>query len=85
LLDTNPGLEYTCTRIIIINGGVVKAKVTLTLDAALWEKFRIQAIREKTSGSAIIDRLMLEYLGAKAQRGQRARATTQKRKPGRMT
>jgi hypothetical protein len=40
----------------------VKTKVTLTLDPATWENFRIQAIREKTSGSAIIDRLMAEYI-----------------------
>lgn len=40
----------------------MKAKVTLTLDATLWERFRIKAIREKTSGSAIIDRLMAGYL-----------------------
>jgi hypothetical protein len=40
----------------------MKARVNLTLDAALWERFRIRAIQEKTSGSATIDRLMGEYL-----------------------
>jgi hypothetical protein len=61
----------------------MKTKVTLTLDGALWEKFRIRAIREKTSGSAIIDRLMAGYLDAGAARGQGAshkRAKTRNRR-----
>lgn len=41
----------------------MKTKVTLTLEGATWERFRIRAIQEKTSGSAIIDRLMGAYLG----------------------
>jgi hypothetical protein len=33
------------------------------LNEDLWERFRIQAIREETSGSAILERLMAGYLG----------------------
>ena len=64
----------------------MKARVNLTLDAALWERFRIRAIQEKTSGSATIDKLMGEYLeratdaqeSRRAARGQRKnRATAQ--------
>jgi len=42
---------------------LTKARVNLTLDAVTWEKFRLRAIQEHTSRSAIIDRLMLKYLG----------------------
>jgi hypothetical protein len=41
----------------------MKKPVNVTLDEDLWERFRIQAIREKTSGSAILERLMAGYLG----------------------
>ena len=41
----------------------MKKQVNVTLDEDLWERFRIQAIREKTSGSAILERLMAGYLG----------------------
>jgi hypothetical protein len=41
----------------------MKKQVNVTLDENLWERFRIQAIREKTSGSAILERLMAGYLG----------------------
>lgn len=44
----------------------MKVKVTTTLDGELWERFRIQAIREKTSGAAIIEQLMAGYLGESA-------------------
>jgi hypothetical protein len=46
----------------------MKAKVTLTLDRQIWEKFRVRAIRERTSGSAIIEHLMEEYLERGRQR-----------------
>lgn len=40
----------------------MKVKVTTTLNADLWERFRIQAIREKRSAAAILDLLMAGYL-----------------------
>ncbi len=43
-------------------GGAKKVKVTITLQEPIWEKLRIQAIKEKTSASAIIDRLAAEYI-----------------------
>ncbi|HEV8341585.1 MAG TPA: hypothetical protein VGR30_04355 [Candidatus Binatia bacterium] len=47
---------YMYMRILITGGAKMKVRVNLTLDDATWEKFRIRAIQEKTSGSAIIDR-----------------------------
>jgi hypothetical protein len=44
----------------------MKKPVNVTFDEDLWERFRIQAIREKTSGSAILERLMAGYLGESA-------------------
>jgi len=44
----------------------MKKQVNVTLDEDLWERFRIQAIREKTSGSAILESLMAGYLGESA-------------------
>ena len=41
----------------------MKKPVNLRLDVDLWERFRIRAIQEKTSGSAIVERLMGAYLG----------------------
>jgi hypothetical protein len=41
----------------------MKRQVNVTLEENLWERFRIQAIREKTSGSAILEKLMAGYLG----------------------
>jgi len=43
-------------------GRAKKVKVTITLQEPLWEKLRIQSIREKTSASEIIDRIAAEYL-----------------------
>jgi hypothetical protein len=68
----------------------MKTKVTLTLDDAVWERFRIRAIQEKTSGSAIMDRLMEAYLGdsaypargRKPAQGKRAHAKTAKAASG---
>ena len=44
----------------------MKKSVNVTLDEDLWERFRIQAIREKTSGSANLEKLMAGYLGEPA-------------------
>jgi hypothetical protein len=71
---------------ILRNGGYMKAKVTTTLDADLWERFRIQAIREKVSAAAIFERLMAGYLGESSYpsrsrghaQGKRAHAKTAK-------
>jgi hypothetical protein len=41
----------------------MKKPVNMTIDEDLWERFRIRAIHEKTSGSAIVERLMEAYLG----------------------
>jgi predicted CopG family antitoxin len=40
----------------------MKVKVTITLDDGRWQRLRIQALKEKTSASEIIDRLIAEYL-----------------------
>jgi hypothetical protein len=41
----------------------MKKPVNLRLDVDLWERFRIRAIQEKTSGSAIVEKFMRNYLG----------------------
>ena len=40
----------------------MKVKVTITLDDRHWQRLRMQALKEKTSASAIIDRLIADYL-----------------------
>jgi len=40
----------------------MKVKVTITLDDKSWQRLRMQALKEKTSASAIIDRLVAGYL-----------------------
>ena len=40
----------------------MKVKVTITLDSKNWQRLRMQALREKTSASAILDKLTAEYL-----------------------
>jgi hypothetical protein len=40
----------------------MKVKVTLTLEDKGWQRLRMQALREKTSASAIIDKLIDGYL-----------------------
>jgi len=40
----------------------MKTKVTITLNGKNWGRLRIQALKEKTSASAIIDRLVASYL-----------------------
>jgi hypothetical protein len=40
----------------------MKVKVTLMLTDKNWQRLRFQALREKESASAIIDRLVAEYL-----------------------
>jgi hypothetical protein len=40
----------------------MKVKVTITLDDKNWHRLRFQALKNKTSASAIIDRLVAEYL-----------------------
>jgi hypothetical protein len=42
----------------------MKVKVTLTLEDKGWQRFRMRALREKTSASAIIDKLIDAYLKA---------------------
>jgi len=40
----------------------MKVKVTITLEDKGWHRLRMQALREKTSASAIIDKLVADYL-----------------------
>jgi predicted CopG family antitoxin len=40
----------------------MKVKVTITLTDKSWQRLRMQALKEKTSASAIIDRLVADYL-----------------------
>ena len=41
---------------------LVRAKVTTTLDAELWQELQIQAVREKSYANDIMERLIAEYL-----------------------
>jgi hypothetical protein len=43
--------------------GIMKKPVNVTLDAELWKRFRIRAIEDGTSGSAVLDSLIRAYLG----------------------
>jgi hypothetical protein len=43
-------------------GASMKVKVTITLDDKNWQRLRMQALKEKTSASAIIDELVAAYL-----------------------
>lgn len=45
-----------------------KAKVTITLTEQSWQRLRMRALKEKTSASAIIDKLIADYLKTKAVR-----------------
>jgi hypothetical protein len=49
----------------------MKTKVTLTLEDSNWQKLRIHAIENKTSASAIIDELIVEYLNKPKKGGKR--------------
>ena len=40
----------------------MKMKVTITLDDKNWQRLRMQALKEKVSASAIIDKLIVSYL-----------------------
>jgi hypothetical protein len=40
----------------------MKVKVTITLEDKSWQRLRMKALQEKTSASAIIDRLVAAYL-----------------------
>jgi hypothetical protein len=46
-------------------------KITLVMEAQLWEDFRIQALREKTTASEILGKLAADYLKSKKKGGQR--------------
>jgi predicted DNA-binding ribbon-helix-helix protein len=46
----------------------MKVKVTITLEDTNWQRLRMQALKENTSASAIINRLAAEYL-KKAKKG----------------
>ena len=40
----------------------LRAKVTTTLDAELWQELQIQALREKSYANDILEKLIAEYL-----------------------
>jgi len=40
----------------------MKVKVTITLTDKNWQRLRMQALKERVSASAIIDRLVAGYL-----------------------
>jgi hypothetical protein len=48
----------------------MKVKVTITLTDKNWQRLRIQSLKEKTSASAIIDRLVAGYLKAGKKGGE---------------
>ena len=41
---------------------MAKVKVTVTLEDKGWHALRIHAVKEKTSASAILDKLIAEHL-----------------------
>jgi hypothetical protein len=43
----------------------VKVKVTLTLEDKGWRALRVHAVKEQTSASAILDKLIAGYLKRK--------------------
>jgi hypothetical protein len=47
----------------------MKVKVTITLEDKNWQRLRMQALRDKTSASAIIDQLVADYLRKAKKRG----------------
>jgi predicted DNA-binding ribbon-helix-helix protein len=54
---------YTYSGILIEKGAtIMKVKVTITLEDKNWQRLRMQALKDKTSASAIIDRLVADYL-----------------------
>jgi len=50
-------------------GGEKRVKVTVTMQESLWEELRIQAIRGKTTASAILDKLVASYLKKAKKKG----------------
>ena len=46
----------------------MKVKVTLTLEDKGWRALRVHAVKEQTSASAIIDKLIASYLKRKGVR-----------------
>lgn len=53
---------YTYSGMSVEKGASMKVKVTITLDDKNWQRLRMQALKEKTSASAIIDELVAAYL-----------------------
>lgn len=49
----------------------MKKKVTLTLDDVNFQRLRIRALKEGTSASAIIDKLIAQYLRTARKAGKR--------------
>ena len=50
-------------------GGAKKMKITMVMEEPLWDELRIQAIREKTTASDIIGRLVAGYLKKSRKKG----------------
>jgi predicted DNA-binding ribbon-helix-helix protein len=48
----------------------MKVKVTITLEDKSWQRLRMQALKDKTSASAIIDRLVADYLKSPKKGGE---------------
>jgi hypothetical protein len=51
--------------------GAPKVKITLVMEEQLWEDFRVQALREKTTASEILGKLAADYLRSKKKGGQK--------------
>ena len=47
---------------------MAKVKVTVTLEDKEWHALRVHAVKEKTSASAILDKLIADYLKRKGVR-----------------
>jgi len=60
-LDNGGMLLYVFTY-STYKGGLMKVKVTVTLEDKGWEALRIRAVKEKTSASAILDALIKQYI-----------------------
>ena len=68
---TLPDYCYTYSGILVKKGVTMKVKVTITLEDKNWQRLRMQALKDKTSASAIIDELVAIFLESGKKGGKR--------------
>ena len=61
---TLPDYCYTYNGILVKKEADMKVKVTITLEDKNWQRLRMQALKDKTSASAIIDELVAIFLAS---------------------